>query len=507
MIAFVNVNVIPMDSERVLESHTVIVNGERITAIGPVDEVPVPDRAEIIEGKGAYLIPGLADMHMHIVSTNRTFEGPGQLCIYLAEGVTTVRNLSALPEHLVWSEEILRGERVGPTLYNGRLVVGLPDELKSMKVVFQAAVTLSPPVVGLVIWLLLWLMLNLTGNQLLFQQIQRYIFPSLGVLFLVGSFAAWRKIFPLNAYTSRILPFATVTESDAEARRFVREIKKAGFDFVKPYDYLSVPAYLATLDEARKQDIYTVGHALDELAHELETIFKGGLREVAHVDEFTDAHMIGEASPNAEFNDVAFDYETIPQTVEAVKEHDVMVVSNMVADETIYRLLEDPQGGLSQPEYAVVSPEVLETWRTRGRFVNWQGQQAWRRNVQFPFIMTLTKALYDAGVPLITGTDMVVEGMVPAHIHRDLELLVEAGLTPYEALEAGTKNAGISVERMGRDGSFGRVEVGQRADLILLDANPLDNISHTRNRIGVMARGHWFTQEELNGMVTEYTAT
>ena len=124
-----------------------------------------------------------------------------------------------------------------------------------------------------------------------------------------------------------------------------------------------------------------------------------------------------------------------------------------------------------------------------------------------PFFMTLTKALHDGGVPLLIGTDIAVEGMVPAHLHRDLELLVEAGLTPYEALEAGTKNAGIAVTRMGRDGSFGTVEVGQRADLILVEGNPLESVSHTRNRIGVMVRGQWFTQAELNGLVDAYVAT
>ena len=66
--AFVDVKVIPMDSERVLENQTVIVEGDRITVIGAVEEVAVPEGAEIIEGNGAYLLPGLADMHMHIVA-------------------------------------------------------------------------------------------------------------------------------------------------------------------------------------------------------------------------------------------------------------------------------------------------------------------------------------------------------------------------------------------------------------------------------------------------------
>jgi imidazolonepropionase-like amidohydrolase len=184
-----------------------------------------------------------------------------------------------------------------------------------------------------------------------------------------------------------------------------------------------------------------------------------------------------------------------------------MVVSNMVADETIYKLLEDPEAGLAQSEYTVVPVAVLEIWKTQGRLVNWQGQQSWRRNVLQPFLLTMSKALHDAGVPLLIGTDMTVEGMLPSHIHRELEILVEAGLTPFEALEAGTKNAAISVERMGRNGNFGTVEIGQRADLILIKENPLENVSHTRNRIGVMARGQWFPQAKLDGLVDDYVAS
>lgn len=506
--AFVNVTVIPMDTERVLENQTVIVEGDRITAIGPADEVTVPDGTEIIDGNGAYLMPGLADMHMHIVGGfGHTFEGPDQLRLYLAEGVTTVRNMSALSEHLVWRDEIARGERLGPTMYAGRQVVGLPDELQSMATTFRAIVIFSPLVIGLLLWLLVWVALRVTGRQAQFGQIRRYVLPSLAGLLLLGGVAAWLKLVPLTTYVSLSYPFATVPETEPEARRYVRDIATAGYDFVKPYDFLREDVYLAVLDEAGQQNMYTVGHALDELAQDLDTMFGAGLREVAHMDEFTDAHMIGEASPGTGFNEVEFNYDTISRTVATVKAHDVMVVSNLVADETIYRLLEDPQGGLAQPEYLVVSPEVVEGWQTRGRLVSWQGQQTWRRDVQMPFLMTLTNALHDGGVPLLIGTDVSVEGVVPSLIHRDLELLVDAGLSPFEALEAGTRNAGMSVERMGGDGSFGTVAIGQRADLILLANNPLDNVSHTRNRIGVMARGQWFTQAELNGLVNEYVAT
>ena len=86
--AFVNVNVIPMDTEGTLKNQTVIVEGKQIATIGPVDEVHVPDGVEIVEGNGAYLMPGLADMHMHFTSiTPQTLSGPEQLKVYLAQGL------------------------------------------------------------------------------------------------------------------------------------------------------------------------------------------------------------------------------------------------------------------------------------------------------------------------------------------------------------------------------------------------------------------------------------
>jgi imidazolonepropionase-like amidohydrolase len=88
-----------------------------------------------------------------------------------------------------------------------------------------------------------------------------------------------------------------------------------------------------------------------------------------------------------------------------------------------------------------------------------------------------------------------------------LELLVESGFSNYDALAAGTKNAGIIVERMGRDGNFGTIEVGQRADLILISDNPLENVSATRDRFGVMTNGRWYTQVDLDAMVEEYIAS
>ena len=499
--AFVNVNVIPMDTERVLVNQAVIVEGKRITVIGPVDEVLVPDGAEIVEGNSAYLMPGLADMHMHFTSiTPQTFSGLDQLKVYLSEGVTTVRNYTGMPESLKWRDEVARGKQVGPTLLtSGPVIIGIFDP--TIHFGFWTTVILLPVMGGVVIWVLIWGALKSRGKEAQFRQIRCYALPSMALLLLLSGLTIWLKIIPLPSPK----PFATFPETSDRARQAVRDQVSAGYDFIKVYDYLSDETYLAAVDEARKQNIYVVGHLLDALSP--ETVFSAGLQEVAHMDEFMETHMIGKATPNKGFEGVTFNYKTITKSVAAAKKNGVMIVSNMVADEVIYKILEDVESGLAQPEYAIISPDIINQWKTQGRFVNWAGQETWRREVLMPFLLAMTTALHDGGVPLLIGTDMIVEGIVPAHIHRDLELLVEAGLTPFEALEAGTKNAGISVARMGRDGSFGTVEVGQIADLILLDENPLENVSLTRNRVGVMSRGQWFTQVELDRLVDEYVAT
>ena len=122
--------------------------------------------------------------------------------------------------------------------------------------------------------------------------------------------------------------------------------------------------------------------------------------------------------------------------------------------------------------------------------------------------MELTKALHDHGALLALGTDVSVEGVVPGiSVHQELPLLVEAGLTPFEALATGTRNAAQITGRMGGDSAWGTIVAGNRADLILMPGNPLEDVTRTQGRLGVMVRGQWFTQAELDGLVDEFVAT
>jgi hypothetical protein len=128
-VAFVNVNVIPMDSERVLPRQTLIVRGDRIAGVGSAPEVSVPSGAIVIDGTGRFVVPGLTDAHVHLEGDGTggtTRSNFGDAPLYLAHGVTTVVNLAGAPVHLEWRRRIERGELIGPTIYTSGPFVNEP---------------------------------------------------------------------------------------------------------------------------------------------------------------------------------------------------------------------------------------------------------------------------------------------------------------------------------------------------------------------------------------------
>jgi hypothetical protein len=182
------------------------------------------------------------------------------------------------------------------------------------------------------------------------------------------------------------------------------------------------------------------------------------------------------------------------------------VVPNLVAYRMIVEQGKDLAVVLARPELRYVPPGIAAGWQPgrNGYDRRYTPEEAEHMSGRLGLISKLTGALGRAGVRLMAGTDAPIPGVVPGFsLHDELKLLVAAGFTPYEAFRTATANP---AEFLGRD-NFGRVAVGARADLLLLEANPLDDVGNATRRAGVMTRGRWFAEAELERMLEEGAAS
>jgi imidazolonepropionase-like amidohydrolase len=237
--------------------------------------------------------------------------------------------------------------------------------------------------------------------------------------------------------------------SDAdEARATAQELAQAGVDFLKTHRGTSREAYFALLDEGRKLGLDVVGHIPMEV-------------------EPTEAAVSGQAT--IEHTETIFEgtwdaarTEPWPKAVRRFREES--------AAELFARFVEN----------GVPLTPTLVPWQ----LVVDAGDEEWED--LFPEFVAVVGQMHEAGITLLAGTDIAADRPVGTTLHRELELLVEAGLTPADALRAAT----ITPARvLGVDAELGTVEEGKLADLVLLDANPLDEISNTRRISAVIARG------------------
>lgn len=413
--AFANVNVVPMDSERVLRGQTVVVEGGRVAAIGPAPAIP--PGARVVDGKGrAFLSPGLADMHTH--SDSRA-----DMKLYLANGVTSVLHMGEAPNAFMAQVRpaINRGEAPGPHVYAAFIVDGSP----------------------------------------------RY-----------GHFS--------------------VTTAD-EARWIVRLAKTNGYEFIKVYNNLSSACFAALVDEGKRLGLPVVGHGVTRVG--LERQLDAGQLLVAHAEEFlyTVFTPPGETPP-----DRAPDPAAIPAAIRMVQRNRAFVTADLGTYATIARQWGKPdvvEGFLHAPWIRQLAPDQRIAWQ-RGDYSSRKGDLSGK----LEFLRHFVKAMADAGVPLVAGTDApTIPGIAPGYsLHEDLHELQRAGLTRYQALSTATRVPGELILRaMPAAEPFGTIAPGRRADLVLTAGNPLEDLSTLRKPLGVMAGGNWYDAPELQGLLDD----
>ena len=428
--AFVGVSVIPMDRERVLANQTVIVRDGRITAVGPSASTAVPADAVRIDGRGKFLMPGLAEMHAHVQgpqAQDSEERNRDIMFLYVANGITTIRAMLGAPNQLVLRDQLKRGEVLGPTMY-----VAAPS---------------------------------------------------------------------LNGQSA----------PDAEtAERLVRSYKQAGYDLLKIHPGLNLAAYDAMVRTAREAGITWAGHVSAQIG--VEHILDTKQSTIDHLDGYIEAAASDQvramvaSSPNQ---------VTLQQVWGSVTDDRIRELARRTKQAGTWNV---PTMFLWESFFAPGSPEE---WATRDemKYAPKQWVNSWinqkRQRQQFDAQNNITpadaalhinlrrkmlKALADEGAPLLMGTDSPQMFNVPGFaLHRELQVAVEAGLTPYQVLESGSRNVGRYVaEDLKQDGNFGTVTVGNRADLVLLNSNPLQDLRNLTDRAGVMVKGQWVSRADID---------
>ncbi len=427
-IAFVGVTVVPMtEIGTVLHDQIVLVQGDRIAAVGPADQVRVPERALRIHGNGRYLIPGLVDMHVHL----EYFEEPDVLMLILANGVTTVRNMDGRGYILDWRDRIAEGSLPGPAIHTaGPILDG------------------DPP----------------------------------------------------------ILPDNTVVRTAPEARSAVIEQASRGYNFVKVYTNLSPEAYRAVLDTAEELGLPVAGHVPRGI--ELADALTGGQVAIEHLGDYGEWIESGDSAFRDEWHwsklylAMRVDSAKVVAAAARIAESEMWTVPTIVQADRALAPTETVRRWLTTPEFALIPADGRSWWKklherraARMDAADWEWVRQGRSNRR-----KLLRALHEAGARLLVGTDTPNPFVVPGFsVIEELEIFVEAGIPPAEALSVATRDAARFFHDLEE---WGTIEAGKRADLLLLHADPLEDIGNLRRRVGVMVRGRWLPEAELEMMVS-----
>ena len=402
-----------------LQNSVILIEDGLILEVGPEGKVKVPWFSKKIDARGKYIIPGLADMHVHFVDE--------AFCpLFLNYGVTTVRDMGNDADTILsLRDRINRGEVLGPTIYASGYL------LNNRKIPFGA-----------------------------------------------------------SQYTAEI-------QDESAAKRAVAALALKGVDWIKIYITLPPRLVKTVLEEARRHNLPVAGHLRRVNAR---FAARNGIRSLEHATGIAEALL-----EDRNFEDVPADWTISPKTwprinlekrqalIDLLLRQEVYITANL----TLYKSF-----CLTQEEIRAKAPKEImpETF-----------QQGWENYVSSRFLLiredhegwVTTRArleeflrlFKDSGGKVLAGTDTPWPFLVPGlSLHEELELLVEAGFSPQEALLTATR---YPAEAMRLEGTMGTLERGKRADMIVLEANPLKDIRNTRKIYLVFKEGRRINPKDL----------
>ncbi|MGQ8365358.1 amidohydrolase family protein [Glaciecola sp. 1036] len=432
-----NVSMLSEGGETMIPNQNVFIDSGVIVAIGT--DFDIPEDAKIIDGKDQFLIPGLVDAHVHL------WQSPNDLLLYLANGVTHIRELNGSEEHLQWKQEVLTG-RAGPDIFVASR--------------------------------------RHNSNNV-----------------IAGLFNRWTA--KMNNVSS-----SESIEQDLLA------LDKQGFDAVKVYTHLT-PEHFAEFNRVASQhNIKLLGHI--PYSMKLEDIAKSNLRDLAHIEEIVKALDWEFGGMTRDNTQEHLDYvqERSDAVAKELAENNVSVVTTLTLSESFAKQKIALHQSLSEVELAYVNPGIAESTFPSIRVMGWLpdvniyrlpenypqdkiagNQRYWKAYAQAHRLVL--QALVKHQVTILAGTDANVPVMVPGFsLHEEFESMLKTGMSQADIIRTATENPATI---MGI--KSGKIKQGYQADLVLLTANPLQDIRNTRNIEAVISNGRLYERSTLDAML------
>jgi len=450
-----HVTIINVAGGRAQPDRTVVISAGRIVAIDDSSKIAAVKGSRIVDATRKFLIPGLWDAHVHLANINVPNWGRAvSLPLLVANGITGVRDMG-----------------------------GSFEEIKALRKEIVDGVLPGPHIIA-------------AG-------------PQLG-----------------GARKDQEIVDMWLASNDAEtARRSIIAQKQAGVDFIKVQSFVPREAYFAIVAEAKHQDLSFVGH-VPELISAVEAS-DAGQRSMEHSmgiwqscssaesqirKSMTEALQDLKATPKYIFDRVGFGLpprgtletfsdEKASQLFERFVKNGTWQVPTLVEEQSFALLVSN--GLMDQRGMNFVPMLMLKQWDLPNILIPLSEEDRQDLVKIVPMMLDVVGRMHRAGVRILAGTDMpwlVVPGF---SLHDELILLVKAGLSPAEALRSATLD---TAEFLGLQSSVGTVETGKLADLVLLDANPLEDIHNTQRISGVFLQGRYYNRQALDGLLQKAKA-
>lgn len=447
--AITHVSVLSPDGSEMLQDKTVLIRNGLISAILPGENLPqgVPR----IDGRGKFLIPGLVDSHVHLQRS------PNDLLLYVANGVTQIRSMGGSDTDLALREEIRNG-RIGPHFYVSSPSMNSADGFSSAG---SVPGWIPEPIV-------IWFVENI-----------------------------------FNTHST-----ADANEAAEDARAFIDR----GYDGIKLYGFLAPTSYRTILNVAEDLNVPAVGHLPDGMP--LSELCTTKLGEIAHIEELVKALLneFGQINSQEDERFLTFVDSRKDEIAEDLKANDIAVHSTLRFSERFEDQVFDLGAALAGIPLEYANPGIVEGYAPLGfgwlpgsnKFEKYAGEtpekiaanrKFWAMREEAHRI--LLRALVEADVTILAGTDANGWLSVPGFaLHEELRSLTRAGMTPAQALDAATAAPAARI-----DSNAGVIDVGRRADLLLLRHNPLVDIANTSAIDAVILNGKFLERQQLDAML------